>query len=278
MLSTNRTKWITHKSHRKQLVPVDHIFYCNPSEQTTDNLPPVPDWTNLVFREVFQTICDRYGADSVREAFFDFDMSGSAYVDRDKFREALNELGFIGEGKPSLTPEEIEVLVDSADVNGDGRIDFKEFTDRFSLATRNDDVGNPMREYFLRSQWLNQETSIPELDFEFINPRISVDDNSIQITGGGPFIESSVPVYAVHNNLVESLTSSRPLGDLKLVKTTIYPEQLEKGEWPSDYTMSDHGIVHVLFSAQVLGPVPDEEVINPMPLARKRVNPIELVN
>lgn len=275
MKSDGKASWVSHRSHRKQLVPVDHIFYSNPSKQTSDNLPPVPDWTNLVFREVFQTIVDRYGTDSLRSAFSDFDQSGSAYIDRELFKQALINLGFMGEGKPSLTPEEIEVLVDSADYDGNGKIDYVEFVDRFLFASKNENQRNPMREYFLRARWLNEETEKEELDFEFILP---AGDTPKELNSTGSFIEAFVPVVGSKTELLPLLQSSRPLGDLQVKEVSIFPPELERGEWPEDYSLSDHGIVQVTFSAQVLGPIPEEEMINPAPVARRRRQDLREMN
>lgn len=47
---------------------------------------------------------------------------------------ALEQLGFIGEDSPALTKEEIEILLQSADSNNDGYIDYKEFYDRFWIS------------------------------------------------------------------------------------------------------------------------------------------------
>ena len=274
MLQEGKENWVTHKSHRQQLVPVDHVFYCNPSEQTFENLPPVPDWTDLVFREVFQKIVERYGVDKMRDAFGDFGTTDQAFIDRALFKNALTKLGFTGEGQPALTSEEIEVLADSADVDGNGKIDFKEFVDRFWLAQNNEDLKSPIKQYFLRSQWLNQDTEETELDFEFILPpggsSVSLISPEAAATVGGNFIERSVPNSKAQSSLLPILRTSRPLGDLTLVEGRIFPPELEKGEWPESYRISDHGIVEVVFRASVLAAIPEEESINPMPVASKK--------
>ena len=128
--------WVSHKSHLGKDVAVDHIFYLNPSEQTKELLPPLPDWTNLVWREIMQRIVDQQGGAAItREVFRSFDQDGSSYVTREEFKTALLSLGFVGENCPCLTNEEIDMLVYSADKNADGLIDYKEFYDRFWLAS-----------------------------------------------------------------------------------------------------------------------------------------------
>ena len=46
---------------------VDHVFYCNPSEQEEETIAPIPDWTNLVYREIIERIIERYGISSMKE-------------------------------------------------------------------------------------------------------------------------------------------------------------------------------------------------------------------
>lgn len=127
---------VTHLSHRNEAINVDHIFYLNPSDQTEDRLDPipVPDWTNLVFRELKEKIIAQYGIGNFYEAFRSFDRDDTNYISKEEFSLAINQLGFQREGQPALTADEIEVLVDSADKNGNGQIDFKEFCTRFWMA------------------------------------------------------------------------------------------------------------------------------------------------
>jgi hypothetical protein len=182
------TRWISHRNHRGELVPVDHIFYLNPSMQTSERLPALPDWTNLVYYELSQKLFALYRNNSsalhystdpdispahgnrdtaqdaadvglvphhqqerqqprllplelstilsrhIRDLFSLFDQDNSNYITLDEFEQALNILGFLGENTPALTREEIKIIVQSADKNQDGLIDYKEFCDRFWLA------------------------------------------------------------------------------------------------------------------------------------------------
>ena len=118
-------KLVTHKSHTSKTINCDHVFYSNPSDQTAEKLPPVPDWTNLVFRELLDGIIRKYGPEGILEAFQEFDGDNSEFISREEFASAIRQMGFGAEGQPALTSDEIYVLVDSADKNGDGEIDFK---------------------------------------------------------------------------------------------------------------------------------------------------------
>ncbi|KAJ1429451.1 hypothetical protein B484DRAFT_396351 [Ochromonadaceae sp. CCMP2298] len=127
--------WISHRSHLNKNVGVDHIFFHNPSEQVAERLPPLPDWTNLVFREVLHRIVHLDGAATAQSAFSAFDADGSSKVSREEFAQTIRDLGFVGEGTASLTNEEIDMLVASADKDNDGQIDYREFYDRLWLAS-----------------------------------------------------------------------------------------------------------------------------------------------
>ena len=123
---------------------MDHVFYLNPSDQTEEMLEvvPVPDWTNLVFRELKEKIVAAYGMGNFYEAFRSFDMDEREYITKEQFSIAVRKLGFGAEGQPALTSDEISVLIDSADKNGDGKIDFKEFCERFWKADNNLEVAD----------------------------------------------------------------------------------------------------------------------------------------
>ena len=47
------------------------------------------------------------------------------------------------------------------------------------------------------------------------------------------------------------LNHSKPMGDFEVLKVTLFPKILENGIWPNNYTLSDHGIVEVLFKANL---------------------------
>lgn len=254
-------RWISHRSHRNVNVAVDHVFYLNPSEQTPDKLPRLPDWTNLVFYEVFQRILVEYGADNMRDVFSNFDQDSSNYITKDEFVQALEKLGFLGENAAALTSEEIDVLIASADKNDDGLIDYKEFYDRFWLAaemmqfdkdngngdmSRNsDDTGaeqqqaqkknnrnnlmlNARRFAFARGGWLSSSTAS--------SPAGTTTD-----TVSHPDQQSSQML----------LSEAVSMGDVRVCDVQLYPEALLEGVWPEDYTLSDHGMVLCTFSVQV---------------------------
>lgn len=118
---------ISHRSHKEEFISVDHVFFSNPSEQIKENLPPIPDWTNLVYQELYKKIVEQNGnrTMSILEIFKEFDQDKSSFVTREEFKSAINKLGFTGEGAPALLEEEIDALIASADANSDGLIDYK---------------------------------------------------------------------------------------------------------------------------------------------------------
>ena len=113
--------WISHRSHLKTHVPVDHVFFLNPSDQAEEKLPPIPDWTNLVFTEIIQKFVTVYGTTTMFDIFRALDTDQSNTISLQEFEETLNNLGFVGEGKSALTPDEIKVIIDSFDVDGNGK-------------------------------------------------------------------------------------------------------------------------------------------------------------
>eukprot|EP00090_Calanus_glacialis_P028428 TRINITY_DN4567_c1_g1_i1.p1 TRINITY_DN4567_c1_g1~~TRINITY_DN4567_c1_g1_i1.p1 ORF type:complete len:166 (-),score=63.77 TRINITY_DN4567_c1_g1_i1:79-576(-) len=60
--------------------------------------------------------------DDVAQAFKVFDRDGDGLISADEIRETMNNLG------EELTEAEVKAMVAEADVNGDGLIDFTEFT------------------------------------------------------------------------------------------------------------------------------------------------------
>mmetsp|Transcript_9810 Transcript_9810/g.20818 ORF Transcript_9810/g.20818 Transcript_9810/m.20818 type:complete len:153 (-) Transcript_9810:278-736(-) len=56
------------------------------------------------------------------EAFRVFDKNGDGYISADELRQIMASLG------ETLTDEEVEMMIDEADVDGDGQISYKEFS------------------------------------------------------------------------------------------------------------------------------------------------------
>jgi hypothetical protein len=88
-----RSTWISHRSHRQENVPVDHIFYLNPSEQVEKRLPPIPDWTNLVYREIFLRMTENQEIRSIQDIFETFDTANKSFITLEEFKNALVTLG-----------------------------------------------------------------------------------------------------------------------------------------------------------------------------------------
>eukprot|EP01038_Epipyxis_sp_PR26KG_P005243 gene5243-7288_t len=209
-------KWITHKSHQNNYVAVDHVFYLNPSEQVEEKLPEeIPDWTNLVFKEMKQRMLDKFGTSNMKEAFSKFDSDTSNHITTEEFKEALGSLGFVGEGTAALTAEEINVLIKSADKNGDGTIDFKEFTDRFWLAEiegkeRTKKLGlmlNSKRLSFARSTWLAEE--LPDMETDKTDGNVIINNNENVSNNSNVTIDTNSNL-AVESDVKQSLN---PDGD-----------------------------------------------------------------
>lgn len=246
------SKWISHRNHRVQLEGVDHVFYLNPADQTADLLSPVPDWTNLVFREVLEKIREKQGkgeqlellepSADMRRAFEEFDEDKSQFITAAEFEAALLQLGFGAEGEPALTQEEISLLVSTADKNGDGSIDFKEFCDRFTHALSSDesDKSTTTNVPFSRSSWLVDDFGMAASDQA---PQLIA-----KLDGWGQALPIEMSKLAVISKV---LPNARPMGDLSVQKAEIWPKELEEGIWPEEFTLSDHGMVKISFKGTV---------------------------
>jgi len=60
--------------------------------------------------------------DPVQEAFKIYDPHDTGYIDLDVFREILSNLGF-----GDITDQDIQTLIDTADVDGDGKVSLSDF-------------------------------------------------------------------------------------------------------------------------------------------------------
>lgn len=40
---------------------------------------------------------------------------------------------------------------------------------------------------------------------------------------------------------------TQPLGDMRVLNVSLWPPELERGCWPADYKLSDHGLVECVF-------------------------------
>lgn len=70
-----------------------------------------------------QRLVEKFGgAASMRDIFSSFDRDCTETITAKEFEEALKTLGFDGEGSPALTKEELDVLLQSADVDKNGDI------------------------------------------------------------------------------------------------------------------------------------------------------------
>ena len=270
--------WISHKNHLDELVMYDHVYYSNPSDQVEEKLSALPDWTNLFLNEIIQRIVkekeknkrgdgDGDGGDtssdkspsgsSVAEIFSVFDVNKDKTVSREEFTQTLRRLGFSGEGSAAIMDAEIDSLMDIADKDGNGFIDYKEFYDLVLKAVTNadqNDFWERQRDSDIQSTWM-QESYQQDVSSMSRQDSVMIDIDSKDAT-------KPLSVTKVYEN-------TRPLGDLYVKDVRLHPKELMTGHWPSHYTMSDHGIVEVLFEADVLPPLGDDELVDMNPTVEK---------
>jgi len=66
--------------------------------------------------------------DPVKEAFRVYDPNGTGYVDVDTLNQIMSRMGY-----GDMTKEDMEVLIKTADVDGDGRISLEDFRSMLSV-------------------------------------------------------------------------------------------------------------------------------------------------
>ncbi|CAB4321434.1 unnamed protein product [Prunus armeniaca] len=76
------------------------------------------------FGALYQTIMDeRDEEEDMREAFNVFDQNGDGFITVDELRSVLSSLGL----KQGRTLEDCKIMIKKVDVDGDGRVNYKEF-------------------------------------------------------------------------------------------------------------------------------------------------------
>ena len=133
--------WVSHLNHLGQAEGVDYIMVQSPSVPRR----PAPDYTDFVIQEIAQALLDDGFDDPVaawqrfsrmaRDKVWDVQgvVEDDDSVDSEGFKRALRQLGF---GAAPLTQREVDAVVASCDVDGDGSIDAEEWRVRFAAAVR----------------------------------------------------------------------------------------------------------------------------------------------
>ncbi|KAG7553114.1 EF-hand domain [Arabidopsis thaliana x Arabidopsis arenosa] len=79
------------------------------------------------FGELYKTIMvedeDEVGEEDMKEAFNVFDRNGDGFITVDELKAVLSSLGL----KQGMSLEECRKMIIQVDVDGDGRVDYKEF-------------------------------------------------------------------------------------------------------------------------------------------------------
>ena len=277
------TNWISHKNHLNNLVLYDHIFFSNPSDQVFEKLPTAPVWTTLLFKEIVQKIASgRNSGVTVADIFSAFDEDGSKLVSREELATGIRRLGFAGEGTAAVTEEEIDALMSSADSDGDGQINFREFYDLVLAAATDSEQKSVLEEQkasAIRAQWLT--TDIASLSSSQAVMSGSVDESrtGMKVTDRSQMVlpgvfsrgtssggsETEIPLA-----FTKVIPNTRPAGDISVSNVQLHPRELESGEWPIEYDLSDHGIIETTFEVKCLPQYGSEDIVDPNPIAAKK--------
>eukprot|EP00850_Spirogloea_muscicola_P023748 SM000385S14626 [mRNA] locus=s385:9644:13834:- [translate_table: standard] len=209
---TERQKWVSHKNHRGNICGVDFIWLLNPVWQTK---PLTTEWKAAVFGMIKAKLKE-FGLNQ-RAAFEFFMEDGSDGDDRvtlKDFQAAMDKLGLTSSESVGLTRKEIVELMDSADTDGNGYIDYEEFKA----------VESRMRE------------SILECDRQ-LAVRHKLEDC---IAAG----------LARDLSLENGMEDGHSHGFSFAVKEAhFYPPETELGKWPDNFTLSDHAPLTAVFQA-----------------------------
>ena len=111
---------------------------------------------------------------------------------------------------------------------------------------------------FTNSKWMKDDEKASETDGV-----IARAIKKTSLSSWGPNTALNPPDFEA------SIVSSRPMGELSVKSVKLFPSELELGIWPSDYELSDHGLLVVDFLGQALPAEPESERINPIPYAAK---------
>nr|XP_019961081.1 PREDICTED: calmodulin-like [Paralichthys olivaceus] len=84
----------------------------------------------LDYMRQFQTSEQR--EEAIRKAFAKLDRDGSGYIEWNEIKYILSTVPTAAPSAP-LSDEEAEALIQASDADGDGRIDFREFSDMVTM-------------------------------------------------------------------------------------------------------------------------------------------------
>mmetsp|Transcript_30453 Transcript_30453/g.48876 ORF Transcript_30453/g.48876 Transcript_30453/m.48876 type:complete len:537 (-) Transcript_30453:34-1644(-) len=224
---SKRDNWISHKTHRNTTLMCDHVWVLNPSNR--DQFRP-EDWKDRVFSEIDYQIQQRNLSLSQSFKKF-FDQDSNNLVTPDEFRRALKELGFSGPGSPHLLDIEIDALMNSADMDQNGMLDYKEFIDRFWVATKRPE--------------LLQGISPTKRDKEGER-----EDQDVKFFQG---LDIKASILETEDGSSADADDVQDIGsaDILLDDATVYPPELTEGKWPGYYMLSDHGMIVSTFRADI---------------------------
>eukprot|EP00218_Dolichomastix_sp_CCMP3274_P009239 CAMPEP_0170144334 /NCGR_PEP_ID=MMETSP0033_2-20121228/13423_1 /TAXON_ID=195969 /ORGANISM="Dolichomastix tenuilepis, Strain CCMP3274" /LENGTH=431 /DNA_ID=CAMNT_0010380827 /DNA_START=99 /DNA_END=1394 /DNA_ORIENTATION=- len=204
--------FISHRNHHGELVGVDHIFVQNPSCQVSEG--ESTSWQAACFAMIVVKTIDQ-GASTTSDAFRLFDVNQDGTVSRAEFASAIRALGLTGEGSPGLLDNEIDQLFLEADEDNSGSIDFEEFRRVFNV------------DESLAWEQIRRATGIWEAQEKW-----------------RPFeaVAASVMEAAAAPQCTLPSPSIDPL-DLIVQDCRLRVPEMERGIWPPDFVLSDHGPV-----------------------------------
>eukprot|EP01018_Ginkgo_biloba_P039921 Gb_21646 [translate_table: standard] len=238
-------RWVSHRNHRGNICGVDFIWLLNPNK---DRKPLRTSWMEAVFgiikfklREAGRNGVDAFG-------FFKSEYSFNDHVTLTEFGQALERLGLTEQFSEGLTTEEIEDLMVTADLDGNGIMDNEEFQKMMVaqsielspitvLQGKTAPSEKCLAPYFHGTG--NKETAF----WQHQRGSSTVEHNQSLISKQNM---ESVPGASLVGSKVDSKSkddSANLQGSdigFDVAEASFFPREAEQATWPENYLLSDH--------------------------------------
>lgn len=224
-------QWVSHRNHRGNLCGVDFIWFLNPSKSQK---PLSTSWKEAVLSIIKAKLFEAGLKERDAFCFFQLQENGDI-VTFTQFQRALQLLGLTETDLEGLTKGEMEDLMKTLDIDGNGLIDYSEFEGVFSVETNISEARKILVNFSklkeqMRRMNVPETASVSSPASMVTNVATRKEDVPWNLQRQmGNCISDSVAGFAVHNAF-------------------LFPPEVEKGFWPEDYSLSDHAPLTAIFT------------------------------
>lgn len=231
---TDAHQWVSHRNHLGNICAVDFIWLLNPSSYRK---PLSVSWKEAVLGIITAKLCDvgLKGKDAF--GFFKSKENGN-HVTLHEFQSALKllQLGVTENSPGGLSRREIEDLMQTIDVDGNGVIGYSEFanvlTAEASISKKSRLLASsPKPKGHMR---LGKYTSDAVIANKF----------------GNGSQQKGVVEYWKNKGTAPRVTENQGADDdtgIAIQDAFLFPPEVEHGFWPEDYSLSDHALLTAIF-------------------------------